>query len=173
MKQVNNFRYVALQALAEDSDRDSDGDEFHSLSGGQENLGSLIVVYTRWFSTDYYDFCYMLSGGGEEEEDNSAQGEALAVHIRSGGLACPLSRLSMGLVSASAMKMKIVMLIALTSEILVAIASTEPVSSMSIHTVFSVECSSYLDWQSVALAASHQRVGQPGPLTVWLRQVAK
>ena len=36
---------------------------------------------------------------------------------------------------------------------------------MTHHTVYSTTCRPFFDWQSLALAYSHQRVGQPGPLT--------
>ena len=36
---------------------------------------------------------------------------------------------------------------------------------MSHHTVYSTTCKPLFDWQSLALAYSHERVRQPGPLT--------
>ena len=36
---------------------------------------------------------------------------------------------------------------------------------MSQHTGYSTTCKPFFDWQSLALAYSHQRVRQPGPLT--------
>ena len=38
-------------------------------------------------------------------------------------------------------------------------------TAASIHTVFSTECTSFFDWQSVGLFYSHQEVLQPGYIT--------
>lgn len=34
-----------------------------------------------------------------------------------------------------------------------------------IHTLFSVECQNYFDWQTVGLMQSFRKAGQPGPIT--------
>lgn len=34
-----------------------------------------------------------------------------------------------------------------------------------IHTLFSVECQNYFDWQTVGLVHSFRKSGQPGPIT--------
>nr|GMD49053.1 peptidyl serine alpha-galactosyltransferase [Ipomoea batatas]GMD51750.1 peptidyl serine alpha-galactosyltransferase [Ipomoea batatas]GMD54727.1 peptidyl serine alpha-galactosyltransferase [Ipomoea batatas] len=34
-----------------------------------------------------------------------------------------------------------------------------------IHTLFSVECQNYFDWQTVGLMHSFRKAGQPGPIT--------
>lgn len=34
-----------------------------------------------------------------------------------------------------------------------------------IHTLFSVECQNYFDWQTVGLMHSFKKSGQPGPIT--------
>lgn len=34
-----------------------------------------------------------------------------------------------------------------------------------IHTLFSVECQNYFDWQTVGLMHSFKKAGQPGPIT--------
>jgi hypothetical protein len=34
-----------------------------------------------------------------------------------------------------------------------------------IHTLFSVECNNYFDWQTVGLMNSYRRSGHPGPIT--------
>lgn len=34
-----------------------------------------------------------------------------------------------------------------------------------LHTLFSVECQNYFDWQTVGLVHSFKKAGQPGPIT--------
>lgn len=41
----------------------------------------------------------------------------------------------------------------------------EQVAPWRIHTLFSVECQNYFDWQTVGLVHSHRKARQPGPIT--------
>ncbi|XP_047961679.1 peptidyl serine alpha-galactosyltransferase-like [Salvia hispanica] len=43
-----------------------------------------------------------------------------------------------------------------------AVAGTAP---YRVHTLFSVECQNYFDWQTVGLMHSFRKAGQPGPIT--------
>ena len=44
-------------------------------------------------------------------------------------------------------------------------ARKHPSSGRRIHTLFSVECQNYFDWQTVGLMNSYRKAKQPGPIT--------
>lgn len=47
----------------------------------------------------------------------------------------------------------------------VGIESARKSPSGRIHTLFSVECQNYFDWQTVGLMNSYRKAKQPGPIT--------
>lgn len=51
--------------------------------------------------------------------------------------------------------------------VILGIGTTEGAKKVSwrIHTLFSVECQNYFDWQTVGLMNSYRKAKQPGPIT--------
>lgn len=60
---------------------------------------------------------------------------------------------------------KVLILMVLVMVGVVGIESARKHPSMRIHTLFSVECQNYFDWQTVGLMNSYRKAKQPGPIT--------
>lgn len=60
---------------------------------------------------------------------------------------------------------KLVVLLGLVTAAAVAAAAKVGEAPWRLHTLFSVECQDYFDWQTVGLVHSFKKAGQPGPIT--------
>ncbi|PHT67234.1 hypothetical protein T459_26721 [Capsicum annuum] len=73
------------------------------------------------------------------------------------------------LMEKKAILMVLVLLLLLTLSSLISCQEQKKVDTKKapwrIHTLFSVECQNYFDWQTVGLMQSYRKAKQPGPIT--------